>query len=401
MKSGSAYLLAVFIWLAALPTCHSTGNPTAPADGSGGGGAGGTDGAAPDRFSGTDGAVPDRSSGSDGGTADRSGVPDAIDGAVAMTPTEICRAAVKAQAERVSVCEGYPLDERLRVANLCPDYFFNADSNRTVANVAACLGTLAAQTCTDIVLNFVPSCLSPGKRSAGAGCAYSSQCGSGMCGGTGEECSTCRAGGIPVGSPCRGGDCESGSFCHGGTRTCIEASTIVYATEGQACDLAATPVVGCVGDLLCLSGASVSTSGTCRPLPGAGQPCAVNNIGSLVCAAGTTCTNFGISGTDTCTLAICGSGPPCNDASYCAPGDGGFACVPLPTLGQPCNAVSAPCLSPAVCVGSTGRCAIPRASGEICDEDNPCADLLSCVAGTCQPLGSANCPAGAEDGGTG
>jgi len=229
MKSGSAYLLAVFIWLAALPTCHSTGNPTAPADGSGGGGAGGTDGAAPDRFSGTDGAVPDRSSGSDGGTADRSGVPDAIDGAVAMTPTEICRAAVKAQAERVSVCEGYPLDERLRVANLCPDYFFNADSNRTVANVAACLGTLAAQTCTDIVLNFVPSCLSPGKRSAGAGCAYSSQCGSGMCGGTGEECSTCRAGGIPVGSPCRGGDCESGSFCHGGTRTCIEASTIVYA----------------------------------------------------------------------------------------------------------------------------------------------------------------------------
>jgi hypothetical protein len=99
-------------------------------------------------------------------------------------------------------------------------------------------------------------------------------------------------------------------------------------------------------------------------------------------------------------LATCGAGPQCDDASYCAPGDGGIACVPHPTVGQPCDDLYATCLFPAVCVKSTGRCAIPRAWGETCDDDNPCADLLSCVAGGCQPTESVDCPAVPSDGGT-
>ena len=408
--SFRSVVFPVLCLAAALPGCHAAGNSANRVDGAGGSGGGGAnDGAAADWSGGIDGTGADRSGASDGAAADWSRGTDgtAVDcsdgavgteGAVPMTPTEVCQSAIKVQAERRSVCEGYLLEHLLDVANLCPDYYFNADSNRTVGDVAACLGPLAARTCTDVAINLLPSCLASGSRPTGAGCAYSSQCQSGMCGGTGEQCSTCRAGGIPVGSTCVGGDCQNGSFCHSKTGVCTAAATVVYATQGQPCDLAGTPVVGCVGDLLCVSSSS-STAGTCSPLPGVGQPCWTSNIGEMMCAAGATCTSLGVSGTGTCTLAACGAGPQCDVTSACVAGDGGFACVPLPTIGQPCGVL--PCLPPGICMFSTGICAAPRASGETCDADNPCADLLSCVAGTCQPLGSENCPAGGGDGGTG
>ena len=351
-------------------------------------GAGATDGAAPDYPNATDGAAPDRSRAT-----------DTTDGAVAMTPTELCQTAIRLQVESLSVCQGGSQEERFALANLCPDSYFNADSNRTVASVAACLGLLAARSCTDVALNFLPSCLASGTRPVGAGCSYSSQCQTNICAGAGGSCPVCLPARIPIDSPCVSGYCQDGSFCHLATGLCTDAATIVYASQGQPCNLFAKPVVGCAGDLLCLSGSDVSTFGVCTPIPGAGQPCALSTTGNMLCAAGTTC--LGVSGTNTCTLETCGAGPPCDEASYCAAGDGGFACVPQPTVGQPCDALSVPCLSPAVCVGSTGKCAIPRALGETCDADNPCADLLSCLAGTCRPTASANCPAGGGDGGTG
>jgi len=391
MNCRPAYLFGVCSLIASFPACSSVGksrNPVDGAAGSGGGGAGATDGDAAELAGGTDGAVVDSFS-----------TTDATDDAVAMTPTEVCRAAIRAQAERAAACLGYSMEAILSVANLCPDYYFNADSTRTVATVAACLGPLAAISCTDFALKLFPGCLGSGQRSAGSGCVYSSQCLTGICGGNGTRCSTCRNV-IPVGSTCAGGTCQDGSFCHATTGICTDASTVVYATQGQPCDLSATPVVGCAGDLLCFSGSNVGTSGTCQPLPGAGQPCAVSSSTSSLCAAGTICTNLGVSGTDTCTLTTCGSGPQCDDASYCAPSDGGIACVPHPTVGQPCDDLYATCLFPAACVKSTGRCAIPRAWGETCDGDNPCADLLSCVAGVCQPTESVDCPAVPGDGGT-
>jgi hypothetical protein len=319
-----------------------------------------------------------------------------------MTGTEACQAAIKAQAVRYSVCQGYAIQTVVRFASLCPDYYFNADSNRTVASVAACLDQLAARSCTDLDLKLFPSCLARGKRPAGADCVYSSQCQTGMCGSNGTQCSTCSAP-IPVGSSCAGGMCEDGSFCHQGTGVCTDASTIVYATQGQQCDLSATPVVGCAGDLLCLYGTAVSNFGTCQPFPGAGQPCVDSSGGKMLCAAGTACTGIDGAGTATCALPSCGAGPACDDASFCASVDGGFACVPRPTVGQPCDAFSAPetCLAPAVCMASTRGCAIARAVGESCDADNPCADLLLCIGGTCQATASANCPVGGGDGGTG
>jgi len=390
MNCRPAYLFAVCSLMASFPACSSVGKPRNPVDGavgSGGEGAGATDGAAAAPAGGNDGAVVDSFS-----------TTDAADDAVAMTPTEICRAAIRAQAERAAACQGYSIEAVLSVANLCPDYYFNADSTRTVASVAACLGPLAARSCTDFALRLFPGCLGSGQRPAGSGCIYSSQCQTGICGGNGTRCSTCRDV-IPVGSSCAGGTCQDGSFCHPTTGICTDGSTVVHATQGQPCDLSATPVVGCAGDLLCLSGSNVGTLGTCQSLPGVGQPCAVSTAG-LLCAAGTTCTNLGVSGTGTCTLETCGDGPPCDDASYCAPGDGGLACVPHSTVGQPCDDLNAACLFPAVCVGSTGKCAIPRAWGETCDDDNPCADLLSCVAGVCQPTESVDCPAVPSDGGT-
>jgi hypothetical protein len=390
MNYRPAYLFAVCSLMASFPACSSVGksrNPVDGAAGSGGEGAGATDGAATEPVGGTDGAVVDSFS-----------TTDAADDAVAMTPTEVCRAAIRAQAERAAACLGYSMEAILSVANLCPDYYFNANSTRSVANVAACLGPLAARSCTDFAIKLFPACLGRGQRPAGSGCVYSSQCQTGICGGNGTRCSTCRNV-IPVGSSCAGGTCQDGSFCHPTTGICTDASTVVYATQGQPCDLSATPVVGCAGDLFCFSGSNVGTLGTCQPLPGAGQPCAVSTAG-LLCAAGTTCTNLGVSGTDTCTLATCGAGLQCDAASYCASSDGGIACVPHPTVGQPCDDLYATCLFPAVCVGSTGKCAIPRAWGETCDDDNPCANLLSCVAGVCQPTESVDCPAVPSDGGT-
>jgi len=318
-----------------------------------------------------------------------------------MTPTELCKAAIRLLAARFAACTGGSANDYLRFANLCPDYYFGEDSNRTLADVAACLASLSAQTCTDIALLMQPSCLATGKRPTGAACVYPSQCQSGLCALHRPQCYTCVEVST-VGGPCQGGHCPYGSFCHPTTKVCTDGATIVYATQGQPCDLTATPVVGCAGALLCLNGSRISNVGVCSPAPGAGEPAAANSAGmGCICEAGATCADGGVSGTRTCTLATCGAGPQCDDASYCAPHNGALACVPRPTVGQACDPLSAPCLLPAVCLASTGKCAIPRGLKESCDADSPCADTLACVAGTCVPSPYSDCPPAGSDGGTG
>jgi hypothetical protein len=160
-----------------------------------------------------------------------------------------------------------------------------------------------------------------------------------------------------------------------------------------------TPVVGCEGDLVCIHISSSGTSGICTPPPGAGQPCA-----GLVCAAGATCVDTDVVGGAICALSgACGTaGLNCDASFYCSTANGGFACLPLATAGQPCGDVTSGAMTYCYlgyCDFSTSTCVAPGASGETCDASHPCAGLLSCVAGTCQELGSANCPAGGGDGG--
>ena len=397
MRFRLACLFAVLSLSLALSACHSGGILANRADGAAGSGggvaAGGTGGVAAGGVAA--GGVAAGGTGAAGGSA--TGVRD---GAVAMTPLDVCRAAIMAQAQRRAVCTGNSVQRYLDVANACPDYYFGADSNRTVAGVAACLSTLSALTCTDVALSLLPACLAGGQDPEGAICAYPSQCQSNFCLSDGTECSACRAA-IPVGGTCTSNlsGCEGGSFCNLGTGRCTDAKTIVYAKEGEPCDLRGTPVVGCEGDLQCL-GPSSTSQGTCTAPVAAGQSC---NGTNTHCAVNTTCS--AAAGGICLAAGDCGAGLPCDANSYCRAGDGGLTCLPRATVGQLCDdsgwAGLGPCLAPAVCSGET--CVMPSpsgASGDTCDLNRPCGPFLACVAGTCQPLGT-TCPTGSADGGTG
>jgi len=412
MRFRLACLFPVLLVSLAVSACHSSGHSAKSADGAAGrGGAGAVafDGAATGSTGGISGAAAGGNAtggnsttggvSSPGGAGAAGGSFEAGDGAVAMTPLEACQAVTKVRAERGSMCLGGSAQTYLDYANLCPDSYFDADSNRTVANVTACLGPLAAQTCTDIRLGLIPSCLVNGRRPAAASCSHSAQCQSGMCISTNQQCPTCKAGGLPVGSACTdSSDCQNGSFCHFTTRTCTDGNAIAHAAQGQPCDLSATPVVGCQGDLLCLTASYSSTAGTCTAPPGVGQPCADG-----VCAAGTICVGMDIVNGAFCALiGACGTtGLQCDPAFFCDTSNGGYACSPRATVGQSCGVLGSGEMTYcylAYCELSTWTCVAPGASREACDPDHPCAASLSCIAGTCQPSATANCPA---DGGTG
>ena len=400
----------------AFTACHSAGNPKGPVDaavGGGGeegdatdgatavgsGGAGGTTAGGTTAGGTTAGGIGGigGTTGIGGNTAGATGGTGASDGAVALDATEVCRAAVQAQCERDAFCLLQPigfLQDCFALADLCPDYYFSADSNRVVADIGACVDKVSARSCTDIPLFVYPSCLVPGKRPAGAGCAFSSQCQSGLCSGSGDPCKTCSA--LPAaGTKCPdSGRCQLGTFCHPTTRLCTDVGTIVHAAQGQPCDLSASPLVGCADDLLCVRATYDSPAGTCTPRRVAGESCTTLIDGSEGCAAGTECTD---STGGTCELpGTCGVGARCDAASYCRTGDGGFTCAPFATAGQPCSTSSSdglpPCLQPAVCMATTGTCVLPRDWGENCDANHPCDKPLTCITGFCEKLGALSCP---------
>lgn len=304
----------------ALSACHSSGGPTVVDGGSSdAGGRGGADHPT------VDGAATDAGPGE--------------------TTSSACVKAVRAQCERQAACEGADLANCMAYATLCPDYYFNADSARTVAGLVACLAPLAARTCTDVVMGVFPSCYVYGHRPTGAGCAYPSQCESGVCGSL-AACATCGTGGLANGATCtKTSECRPGSYCQSGK--CADASTIMHASEGQPCNLVGPPVVGCVGDLICRPSSPGGAGGTCIAPPAAGEPCALAGFSANVCAAGTVCSN--VTGGTCLAAADAGTAPP-----------------PQP--------------------------------GTACDAQNPCHNPLLCRSGVCQPLGSKSCPATPVDG---
>ncbi len=282
-----------------------------------------------------------------GGAGGAVGHDAAADGGVSETMTSACVETLQAQCERQAICEGGDLGGCLAYTALCPDYYFNADSARTVAGLVSCLPAMKARTCTDVVMGIFPACYVYGRRPSGAGCAYPSQCESGLCGQP-AACATCGTGGLSNGSTCTTtSQCQTGSYCQGGK--CADAGAIMHASEGQPCDLNGTPAVGCVGDLICHATSPPSTAGICTAPPGAGQPCALAGFSGNVCSAGNTCSN--VTGGTCLTSVDAGTSPP-----------------PQP--------------------------------GTACSTQNTCQTPLLCKSGACEPLGSASCPANAPDGGT-
>jgi hypothetical protein len=405
MRFSQTCLLAIVCAASILVACRSTSNTKAPADAAVGGSAeggsasGGTTVAATGGTAGSNGSTRGGGGTLAGGFSGSGGFATggaaAGDGAIALNATEVCRAAVRVQCERTYYCLGNSTGDKetllhdcLTRVDLCPDYEFSADSNRNVTDVAACIDQLAARPCTDILLYTYPPCLVNGTRPGGAACAFNSQCQSGECFSTDSGCSTCNDV-IVAGRQCPNlGLCQTGTFCHPKTNLCTDASTIVHAAAGQPCDLYASPRVSCVDDLSCVSPSSGTGASICTPRPVAGQAC------TGPCGGGTDCADS----TLTCELpGTCGAGVRCDAASYCRTGDGGLTCAPRATTGQSCSTSNSdglpPCLAPAVCPYAMGKCVAPRASGESCDANNPCAKPLSCASGTCQKLTALSCPA--------
>jgi hypothetical protein len=321
------------------------------------------------------------------------GDPDAGSPTGPLTPESVCRAAFIAQCERRRACgRGQPYCEQL--ADLCPDYYFNAQSNRTVEGTAACIAEIRALPCSDVGLSALPTCLVDGRAVAYATCAFASQCASGTCQvGGGSSCGTCSAP-IALGEPCTGpGQCEGGAFCHDQTQKCTANSTIVHGGPGATCNRNVDPVLGCERDLWCLWDGSPSAGGICKPPPGDGEPCAASLFGNDSCAPGLDCIG------DTCSPAgKCGAAT-CDASSYCSQESGSAKCVPFATEAQSCapGSYGDPRCDPTTYCSTTadggGVCipARPRSIGEPCDPSHFCDRLMKCENGQCVGLTSAEC----------
>jgi hypothetical protein len=268
--------------------------------------------------------------------------------------TQVCRAAITAQVERSNFCFGYDIGYTQHL-DACPDYYFNADSNRSVSAVAACVPQLKNTPCSELSLSLIAACLTPGKRPAGAGCAYPSQCLGGVCESTSSSCGICRDGNFPPGATCQRFQCQPGDFCDEDAGKCVSRSTFVYASEGEPCHNSKTSTVFCQGDLQCTN-VDMTMKLAC-------QKQQRFNCGARQCEAGT----------------------------YCGDSTTG-ACTPAARLGEACSETRTGDLP--TCDFSlrcwNGKCVKRRVAGESCDPNNPCSEYFECVNGVCRLR---DCPA--------
>jgi len=263
--------------------------------------------------------------------------------------TQVCRDSITALVERSNFCFGYDVGYA-EYLDACPDYYFSADSNRTVASVADCIPQIESQPCSELDMNIsTPPCLLGGKRPAGAGCSFPSQCQSNFCQGSLTVCGTCRDGNFPPGATCDRGQCQPGDFCNEGVYKCVSRSTFVYASEGESCHNSNTSTVICQGDLHCTN-VGTTTMLTCQ------------SVQRLDCGL-----------------------HQCDPSSYCSDSSAG-TCAPFAKLGEACNDAGGngvpPCDPSLRCWN--GTCMKRRLAGETCGADLPCSEYYDCVNGGCQ-----------------
>jgi hypothetical protein len=299
---------------------------------------------------GADGSA-DRSAGDTAPTGDTGPVDPKVD----PEANRVCRAAITAMSQRAKKCLGYDVDDAPHL-DACPDYYFNADSNRSVTEVAACIQDLANRPCSDLDLNITPSCLRPGKRPAGAGCLFPSQCESNFCWSALDACATCRDGNFLPGAKCERGQCRPGDFCDEAAAKCVDGGTLVRVGEGEPClgsSKSSTGVVVCQGDFHCAND-GVYAALACRTQQWL-------DCGSVECDADSYCWNAG-------------------------------ECHPYAKLGEACSLPGS--FDYPRCVPTTrcwkGKCTNRRLLGETCDDRQPCSEFYECAGGVCRLR---SCPA--------
>jgi hypothetical protein len=179
---------------------------------------------------------------------------------------------------------------------------------------------------------------------------------------------------------------------------------VAHATAGEPCDLAGDPLIGCEGDLVCVSG-------KCTPLPKQGEPC-LTATSVPRCAPGFTC---GLSTAGGGRANLCGNPAPCgtgtcdsNSFCYESP-TADFLCRPYVASGEACSQASDSdrrCALGFECVVKTafddagvrvneGTCVPLRNQvdvGGACDASNAfCRYPLVCQAGRCARFDPATC----------
>ena len=163
MKTRFACLSLVSLACSVAVTVGACSSGSGAKDGGGGAGNGGSDASGIAGGGGTS-----AGSAGAGGVGGASGVAGG-GGTTSMNAADVCVAAIEAQCHRVIACQGAAaVGDCSRYDVLCPGYYFNDDSNRTVAGIAGCISALAARTCTDVVIGLYPSCFAEGKRGNGA-----------------------------------------------------------------------------------------------------------------------------------------------------------------------------------------------------------------------------------------
>ena len=353
------------------------------------------------------------------------------DAAGTFVEKQACEKYVEAYCSAYESCNGSSFDPWCRdFKSACPELLFSEGSTRTADNVAHCAQAVSTTSCDDLVAGFIP-CVSPGRRPAGAGCEFSSQCASLHCRGASGACGTCD----PIALP--GGDCSKAScpteapVCD--SRTMICAARPAPSVIGEPCASGSNPCRGTVAPA-CAKATLSSMSATCQPLPVVGKPCAIldgpdDSIERRACSADSYCApkagNLG--GAPTCTPVarvgepcpynntntVCGAAAYCNASDPSKYGSTG-ACSPRGAQGSPCAVLIAgsyvienfSCLPGLSCGGlSTPPTCFdpyslpaatppaPRTRGAACDPaaTNACATPLRCVGGKCTLLDPAQC----------
>lgn len=255
------------------------------------------------------------------------------------TLAEACIAYALASCLRNAECDRRSTD-CLNATLECPDLIASAGSTRTVAELKACAEVYRTLSCDDVLTGKLPPCVTPGTLAAGEPCMYPSQCASLDCLNDGYGCGVCSRP-VATGEEC---DLEETGCAHEDKCTDFTCTPrvrhvfTIVADAGASCALEQP----CTDGYICQGAGGTSATGTCNPLPAAGESCAL-----LYCAPG----NYCLEGDLICTPDI-PSGQPCGfssslmEAFYCG-GDltchyGATAatgtCLPFPKLGEPCVA---------------------------------------------------------------
>ena len=265
----------------------------------------------------------------------------------------------------------------------------------------ACLDSLGARTCADMLDRDSPECLAAldGTVDLGGACDLDEECkGKALCKSPNGICPGQCASLLVAGQACsQDSDCQDGLQCSTETKLCV-----LPASDGQSCEYGSPP---CGPGLLCLGkDDDKKTSGTCRAPaqafsgleggtcdPTLGQLCQVG----LSCVADsysvlTSTINWLCLATGSYAVGgACKPGFPdaCAGENYCKTGSSGLAmlsgtCTAIPASGEACGTGLSQCQPGAACV--LGTCQNLAANGVSCTGDAMCYSGKCGTSGGCE-----------------